>query len=166
MDITGDLRGVEQAIAELDQMAAAAPDAAHKALTRCALLVHRDAKRNAPRSPSAKILKALRTTSRRTHRKDRATSRPSPGGLERSIEWEVATFGGGVNASVFVSANSEAGKYAARIHDEKGSTWSHRGPGTIQKGARADAWFIERAVKDNEGNMMDIIRSEMDKVIK
>lgn len=36
------------------------------------------------------------------------------------------------------------GKYALRIHDEKGKAWRRRGPGTVAKGARADDKFILR----------------------
>lgn len=46
-----------------------------------------------------------------------------------------------------MAANAEAGKYAKRIHDEKGKTWRKRGPGTVAKGARADDKYIQRAVQ-------------------
>lgn len=67
-------------------------------------------------------------------------------------------------AEVFVPSNSEAGKYARRIHEEKGLTWWRRGPGTEAKGAQADHKFILRAIEDEDSNMMKIIDSEMEKV--
>ena len=72
----------------------------------------------------------------------------APGGLQDSITAAVRGTGHGASAEVFVASNSNAVKYARRIHDEKGKTWKNRGPGTVQKGARADDKFIERAVND------------------
>jgi len=133
------------------------------AFTRIALLVQREAIRNAPRSPSQKVINALRKTRRKTTKKARAVSRANPGGLERSIMQEVTSAPDEVSGSVYVAANGEAGKYAERIHDQKGLTWSKLGPGTIQKGSRADEKFIERAVMENEAGMITIIESEIKK---
>lgn len=65
----------------------------------------------------------------------------NPGGLMRSIMLET----GDDYAEVFVASNSEGAAYAVKIHDEKGVTWKHRGPGTQAKGPQADDKFIERA---------------------
>lgn len=74
-----------------------------------------------------------------------------------------------VNASaiagaVFVARNAEAGKYAKRIHDEKGASWQNRGPGTIAKGPRADELFISRALEDNRPKIDAIMADELKKV--
>ena len=69
------------------------------------------------------------------------------------------------NATIFVASNSEAGKYAFRIHEEKGKTWKNRGPGTIAKGSKADDKFIERAIEDTRGQQIAILRNELDKAI-
>lgn len=79
-------------------------------------------------------------------RKALAISRAKPGGLSRSIEWTAGVHQG----SVYVARNAEGGKYAKRIHDEKGITWRNRGIGTIAKGMQADHKFIERALKDSQ----------------
>lgn len=123
---------------------------------KACLIVHREAVRNAPISPtnnqySKAVLKRKKRTSRRLH----------PGGLSRSIEWDARDMEG----AVFVASNSEAARYAKRIHDEKGKTWHKRGPGTVAKGARADDKFIERAVRDNERLIDGIIESEMRRVV-
>jgi len=155
---------VADALRELEHIGPATVAAMERAVTRASFLVHRESIRNAPRSPSQKIVRALRKTRRKTKRKDRAVSRPNPAGLERSIARDVIVGPDGVSASVFVASNSEAGRYAARIHDGKGLTWRNRGPGTIQKGARADEKFIDRAVIDNEAALLDIINDEAGKV--
>ena len=64
-----------------------------------------------------------------------------------SIQWRLRGKGLSTDAEVYVAANAEAGKYAKRIHDEKGKTWRKRGPGTVAKGARADDKYILRAVQ-------------------
>ena len=101
----------------------------------------REAKANAPRSPTkaqhSKTLKRKRITSRRQF---------FPGGLEKSIQAETLANG---DVSVFVAKNSFAADYARYIHDQKGVRWFKRGAGTVAKGARADEKFIERAVNDN-----------------
>lgn len=66
-------------------------------------------------------------------------------------------------AEVFVASNSEAGKYARKIHDDKGLTWWNRGPGTQAKGPQADDRFILRAIADEEPNMRTIILDQMPK---
>lgn len=69
-----------------------------------------------------------------------------------------------VEGSVFVAANSESGKYAVRIHDEKGKTWFNRGPGTVSKGIHADENFIERALRSNRENIDRIMIDATSKV--
>ncbi len=115
----------------------------------------REAKANAPRSPTKKIFS-------KTLKRKRATSRRQffPGGLEKSIRSGPAS-GGGV--SIFVAKNSYAGAYARRIHDEKGVTWRRRGPGTVAKGVRADEKFIARAVAANAGNYRRVYEQEIQK---
>ena len=129
---------------------------------------HKDAIANAPRSPTAAQARAQRKAAwvgkhgagkasirafnkaqraGKARRKAGSHSRHAPGGLERSIEWEVRGKGFAMEAEIFVTANAEAGEYAKRIHDEKGKTWRKRGPGTVAKGARADDKFILRAVQ-------------------
>lgn len=138
-------------------------DAANKAfLYRASLLVQRDARANAPRSPLQYQINSARKTTRNTssRKNGRATSRAKPGGIERSIERLVKSD----SAIVFVASNSEAGGYAEKMHDEKGKTWSKRGIGTIAKGSRADSKFIERALDENKENIKRILESEMRKI--
>lgn len=152
-------------------------------LYRAGSLVQREARKNAPKSPTqqeidedrkkgfkasgmnkaqvkARMAQVLRR--RDAARNDRATSRPSPGGLEQSIEMRSNA----MNAEIFVAANSSAGRYAWRIHEEKGKTWWKRGKGTQAKGDRADDKFIERALKDNEENIRRIAQSQVEKAIQ
>ena len=84
-----------------------------------------------------------------------------PGGLEKSIEYEADE----THCSVFVAANSQAGRYAKRIHDEKGITWRNRGAGTVAKGPRADEKFIERAIRDNAQTFGAIVEDELRKAL-
>ena len=133
-------------------------EAVQRALVRCGMVARMESVRNAPRSPTmaqiSATLKRKRRTARRTH----------PGGLEKSIMLETTP----TTARVFVPSNSLAGKYARRIHDEKGVTWQNRGPGTIAKGPQADEKFIERAIRTHEesGNFQGIFDDEIGKVVK
>lgn len=152
-------------------------------LYRAGALVRDEARKNAPKSPTqqeidsdrkkgfkaqgfkGKALKArmdLMLKRREAARNDRATSRPMPGGLMQSIEMRSNA----MNAEVFCAANSSAGRYAWRIHEEKGKTWKNRGIGTIAKGARADEKFIERALNDNAENIRKIAESQVEKAIQ
>lgn len=128
----------------------------------------KDAVANAPKSPTDAQAKAhrkrdwvakhgagrasIRAFNRyqdlgKARRKANSHSRRAPGGLMRSIQWRLRGKGYNIDAEVYVAANAEAGKYAKRIHDEKGKTWRKRGPGTVAKGARADDKYILRAVQ-------------------
>ena len=150
-----DIQGLNEVNAELRRLSKAAPQAARAALTRCGAIAVREAKANAPRSPT----NALHSSTLK--RKKRTARKMLPGGLEKSIAFEADENG----CSVFVASNSFAGKYAKRIHDEKGISWKNRGPGTIAKGARADDKFIERAIKDNTRAFTQIIEDELKKAL-
>lgn len=128
----------------------------------------KDAQHNAPKSPTGKQAWAQRRADwvakhgdgrasirrfnanqdrGKARRKADSHSRHAPGGLEKSIQWRLTGRGMNLDAEIYVAANAEAGKYAKRIHDEKGKTWRKRGPGTVAKGAQADDKYILRAVQ-------------------
>jgi len=153
--VANDIQGLDAVNAALRNLTKVAPQAARRAMSRCGLIAVREAKANAPRSPTMKQHSAT------LKRKKRTARRMLPGGLEKSIEFEATETG----CSVFVASNSQAGRYARRIHDEKGVTWRNRGPGTIAKGARADEKFIERAIRDNAQNFAHIIDDELRKAL-
>lgn len=90
-----------------------------------------------------------------------SATRPMPGGLMRSI----TVRNDDTRVECFVPANSPAGKYAFKIHEEKGSAWSERGPGTQAKGPQADHKFITRAARDKEPDFILIMRDEVTKAI-
>lgn len=151
-----EVRGLDDIVKALTKAGVVASEVADRGLARCGLVAKRDAVRNAPRSPTKSQYSATLKRKKRTARR-----RFFPGGLEKSIETETRN----AVCTVFVASNSYAGKYAKRIHDEKGKTWRNRGPGTIAKGARADEKFIERAIKDNEGNFQKILEDELTKAM-
>lgn len=97
--------------------------------------------------------KAIRARAKR--KKASGGGRAAPGGLERSITHEATAD----SLSLFCAINSEAGAYAKRIHDEKGSKWFIRGIGTRAKGAQADEKFLSRAIVDSDAEVQTIIRS-------
>lgn len=99
----------------------------------------------------------------RARRKAESHSRHAPGGLMASIQWRLRGKGLSTDAEVYVAANAEAGKYAKRIHDEKGKTWRKRGPGTVAKGARADDKYILRAVQQAAKDFPELFRKRLDK---
>ncbi len=156
--------------------------ALERAMQDAGVQAHKDAKANAPRSPTAAQARAQRKSSwvakhgagkasirafnkaqraGKGRRKAGSHSRHAPGGLERSIEWEVRGKGFAMEAEIFVAANAEAGKYAKRIHDEKGKTWRKRGPGTVAKGARADDKYILRAVQQAAKDFPSLLRKRL-----
>ena len=157
MALTGtiEIRGIADAMATIKGAERIAPNITPQVLERCGLLARREAIANAPRSPTNDQYSAT------LKRKQRTARKMYPGGLEKSIEHTVLFD----TCFVFVAENSYAGKYAAKIHDEKGITWRNRGPGTIAKGPRADEKFIERAVFDNQENFRRIFEDELRKEI-
>ena len=158
--------------------------AAHRGTVRAGLLTARLARDYAPRSPSeaekraakrdprpakrgrlSRIVKAVKKwVDKHLRRKKRRASSGKahavPGGLEKSIDTESIREG----CSIFVASNSPAGKYAKRIHDEKGKKWWKRGPGTVRKGAQADEKFIERAVNARRQQNIGLVMGEILKV--
>lgn len=157
--------------------------AAHRGTVRAGLLTARLARDYAPRSPSeaekraakrdpkpakrsrlSRAVKAVKKwVDKHLRRKKRASSGKAhavPGGLEKSIDTASTREG----CSIFVASNSPAGKYAKRIHDEKGRKWWKRGPGTVRKGAQADEKFIERAVVNRRQQNIDLVMGEILKV--
>ena len=151
MEIHG-LDELTRALSRFPQRLAAARS---RAGARIGLHCVREAKANAPRSPTkkqhSKTLKRKRITARRQF---------FPGGLEKSIAAETLANG---DVSVFVAKNSYAADYARYIHDEKGTRWFKRGAGTVAKGARADEKFIERAVNDNAERYRKVYEQEIQK---
>ena len=164
--MAGEIRGVDSLVRSLAALPSQARSCARRGLERAALLVHRDAIAYAPRSPSAEILKGLRKTTRDTskQKRPRATSRPKPGGLERSISFGVDM--AGLDASVYVASNAEGGQYAVKMHDERGKSWQNLGPGSIAKGGRVGDKFIERALADNQANVESVLREELERGLK
>lgn len=174
----GDIDGSEDFIRRLKLTAQQIGSHLYRAHYRMGELVKREAIMNAPKSPTQQDLDAWRKALRdargkgdrtpaqqaadKARKKDRATSRPNPGGLMRSISMTANKH----DAEIFVASNSEAGKYAVRMHDEKGKTWKRRGPGTIAKGPRADEKFILRAIRENEQNLVRIAEDQMNKAIE
>lgn len=122
----------------------------------------RIARQYAPKAPTRAMLNRMRKTRGPTRRKARATSGPKPGGLERSIGFSA----GRDYVDILVPANSEAGAYAAIIHDQKGSKWHNRGPGTVQKGPKADEKFIDRAIEDERDAIDRIARRHVDRAMR
>ena len=137
-------------------------------LYRAGARVRDEAKKNSPMSPTMAEKESASTGTKaqrdagKKRRNDRATSRPAPGQLRDSIEMRSNSS----NAEIFVAANSSAGRYAWRIHEEKGKTWFRRGIKTVMRGERADDKFIERALKDNEENIRRIAQSQVEKAIQ
>jgi len=182
MDAVITITGLEDIQRKLNQLSNLSQTATKTALARCVLVARREAVRNAPIAPTqsqqnkamvlwhpvngnANMLYRRNSSGERITRsrgrKASASSRPMPGGLEKSIDmWSDER-----EACVFVPRNSPAGKYATVIHDKKGVRWRNRGIGTQMKGARADDKFIERAIFDNTDNFKKIIDSEIRKEI-
>ena len=169
---------------DLSALPEAIGEAVNKALNRCGLIWKRESVANAPRSPKASEIRAVRKAkwdakgkkpskaqkaAWKARRNPRAHSRPAPGGLERSIQLEARLKSpdwDGSEVEVYVDSGSEAAKYAKKIHDEKGKSWRNRGPGTVAKGARADEKFIERALADNAQRFEEIVTTALGRAVE
>ncbi len=166
MDIEIKLEGINEAFATLANYAALAGRGTKRALFRVGTLVRDTAREYAPRSPTDTDKKAAAKAAgkkrRKRKKKSRATHVTKPGGLERSLEFEVGTD----DVEVFIADNSEAGPYGFIIHEEKGTKWQRRGIGTVSKGSKADDKFITRAIVDEEDNIIEIILDEQAKAIQ
>lgn len=134
--------------------------AASRAMKRISNVVLKKAVEYAPRSATRTIISKTLKVQRRSK------SQRTPGGLEKSIKSTVRRVGTDADAIVFVASNAPAGKYAARIHNQKGKTWFKRGPGTVAKGPQADEKFIARAIKDTERYFMPILEQETQRGLK
>lgn len=190
--ITTEATGFQQAIRDLAKADTNLGTHMRRALHRIGALIHKTAVLYAPISPTTSMLRRFARQLKRggefarkmyvPGRKGkegtvvtltdwyafrlnallRDKTRVMPGGLERSIlfssDWE--------KAEIFVPSNSPAGKYAAKINNERFSTWRELGPGSQAKGPQAREHFIERAVADNNENMVAILRDETTKAIR
>ena len=154
---TVEVKGLPEVIRSMRDAGRIVSAVAANGLPRIGRVVVRTAVEYAPRSPT-------KAEYERTLKRKTSSSRQDffPGGLEKSIEFETAPD----KCVVFVRENSYAGKYAKRIHDERGVTWRNRGPGTIAKGDHAREKFIERAVKDCEDSINRIMLDEFDKAMR
>ena len=146
----------------------------------CAKLASRlqaEAMNNAPRSPKRAEIVAARKAAWKAkgkkptekqqkaweaRKKPDSHTRPMPGGLEQSIQAEVYTENHVMGVRVYVAANSMAGDYAKKMHDEKGKTWKKRGIGTVNKGSQADELFVKRAIDDNN----DFIKQKLKEALQ
>jgi hypothetical protein len=122
----------------------------------------------APKGPTQEEKQSLSRATKaqwaaaKKRRQPRATTRANPGSLMRSIAFKATA----KEAEIFVAANSPAGKYAFRIHEEKGLSWFKRGPGTVKKGAQADDKFITRAMADQRTELERIAEDQMNRAIQ
>ena len=193
MEVT--IEGLPEIMADLDRADNGIRSGMRRALYRIGALVKRTAVDYAPISPSTSMLKAFRkrmseggefatrmyVAGRRgksggsvvltnfymfrmnmfLSKDPRATTRPKPGGLMRSIAFTSSDN----HAEIFVPANSPAGTYAFKIHNERGTKWKDLGPGSQAKGPQAREKFIERAVTDNTSNIIAVMNDELNKAI-
>lgn len=149
MQIDLKLEGLDGLLSDLGRVASNIPGGFTRALYRIGTVWKRTAVQYAPISPTQAKLGS------------KSKRRAMPGGLMRSIMFYSTE----KRVEVFVPSNAPAGKYAAKIHDEKGKSWRNRGPGTIAKGPQADEKFILRAALFRSKDFAAIVKDEIDKVI-
>lgn len=161
------IKGMDDLQRTLNGLAAELPHALGRGLSRIGLLAQREAKAYAPRSPTNAQLSATLKRKRRTARK------MFPGGLEKSIEWELVGDAPLIGCSVFIAQNgysvSKHGyNYARKIHDERGITWRNLGPGSVAKNTsgKVGEKFIQRAIEDNATKFVRILQDEARKAVK
>ena len=113
------------------------------------------ARKYAPESPTLAQYASM-NKSGKTKRKVSTT-----GSLRDSIRTDL----GADYVSINVPSNSRGGKYAEKIHDEKGKSWKKRGIRTREKGSKADEKYIYRAAEDSEKEMDALIDKTINDVI-
>jgi len=177
-----EIMGIEEVGRRIKGLHPSVRSAVEGTIKTCAIIAKDEAVKNAPIAPTQEqrnramhLWKPMRSDVNRLTRKDKFGKRryrkrgrkpdavrASPGGLRNSI----TAYADGLEACVFVPRISEAGKYARRIHDEKGRTWFKRGLGTVAMGVRADAKFIERALASNEKKFYRLIKKAVSEGLK
>ena len=194
MEMTIKVEGVERALAALREASSNIAGGLTRSLHRIGGLWKRTAVDYAPISPTTSMLKSfaknlkrrgefahkMYVKGRRGHSGQVVTltkfyevrlpmliskgskDRPMPGGLMRSITMRSTDS----LVEVFVPANSPAGQYTFKIHEEKGIRWKERGPGTQAKGPQADDKFITRAATDKRNEFRLIVESEIAKALQ
>ena len=180
--VTVGIRGIEKVEGKIKGLHLGVRSAVEGAVKTCAIIAKDEAVKNAPVSPTQeqinnamRLWKPVKGDANRLTRKDRHGKRryrkrgrkpdavrAVPGGLRNSI----TAWAEGLEACVFVPSNSPAGKYARRIHDEKGKAWHKRGIGTVAMGERADDKFIERAIGDNKDKFYKRIKKAVAEGLK
>jgi hypothetical protein len=83
----------------------------------------------------------------------------SRGSLKESIQMEFNS----EQASIYVPSNSKAGKYAEKMHDEKGKTWRNL---SIGKQPQSTDKYIEKAAKDSEKEYMKAVDKYVTELIR
>lgn len=127
-------------------------------LKKLGVIVQGLSRKYCPESPT-KAMYARMNKSGKTKRK---SSGITTGQLRDSIRHDVTK----TEVSINVPANSRGGKYAKKIHDEKGQTWRNRGVRTREKGSKADEKFIYRAAKDSKKEIDGLIDQVIDEFTK
>lgn len=159
-----DLKGTAELIKSLLMVSTKARAAVNNALTFAGGKVRTVAQSYCPISPTQAQNFRLRKTKKKVQRKATATTRAKPGGLRRSIDFEVNK--PAMTASIFVASNSEGGKYAKKIHDQRGISWNNLGPGSIaaNKSGSVGEKFIERAIADKKEEVRSYMEAKLRKV--
>ena len=126
------------------------PRAIKSMFTKIAAIVHDRAVAYAPRSKT----KSEYTASLKGGKTTRKASSFTVGNLKKSITVEVKKS----QVEIGVPSNSPAGKYAEKIHDEKGDTWEDIGSQNTNK---ATDKYIFKAYDDSRKE----IDAELDKLL-
>ena len=124
-------------------------------LKKVGVLVHGLARKYCPESPTLKQYADMN--------QDFVTMRDATSITSRSLRRSITMKATKDSVSIFVPSNSPGGKYAEKMHDEKGKTWLNRGVRTKQKGSKADDKFVYRAFDDSEKEIDALLDQVIDK---
>jgi len=128
-----------------------------KFLQKIGVLIQGMARKYCPESPTLKQYAAMN--------QDYVTMRDATSITTGSLRDSITVESKDDYVSIHVPANSRGGKYAEKMHDEKGVTWQNRGVRTQQKGPKADEKFIFRAGKDTDREQDAIVDDLINKFI-
>ena len=153
--VTVDTRELQKLMRRIARVSKHNPGKIKKMFKKIGAIVQGASKAYAPRSPT----KAEYVSTLKGGRTRRATSSFTTGNLKKSITVDVKND----RVEIGVPANSPAGKYAEKMHDEKGKTWNKLGK---HNDGKATDKFIFKAYIDSEKEIESELGDLLDEIIK
>ena len=152
MEISVDTRELKDLIKKMDDAGMSSPARKKSMFTAIGLIVNRRAWDYAPMSQSKSQYVA---TLKKGVTKRKVFTRGS-------LKFSITNKSEKDSVSIFVPANSKAGAYAEKMHDDRGNSWHKLSSG---KQARSQDKYIENAEKDTRSDYMKEVSKFIDNLL-